>query len=287
MINKTNLERYLMEMEDNGRSSNTIKNYNFYLGRFITYIEDLQVTSQNCHEIIKDYKSHLTRTRKLALSSVKTEIEIVKRFLIHEGFDCQGVETPKLDDKAPKYLNPGEVESLLNAPKGVYERRDKAILSLLYYSGLRVSELVKLNIEDVNFRQGTIQIKRGKGGSARAGFTHPKTIEKIESMLLTRTDKNPALFTNRTGGRLSVRSVQRIVKKAGKRAGLQSKEVSPHVLRHSIAVNLLTMDDPLDIKTIQQLLGHRSLNTTMIYTKINDNDLKNRVQGAYSRLDGD
>lgn len=287
MITKTNLEKYIMEMEDNGRSQNTIKNYKFYLGRFIIYIEDLQVTSQNCHEIINGYKSYLTRTRKLALSSVKTEIEIVKRFLVHEGFDCQGVESPKIDDKAPKYLNPGEIEKLLKAPVGVYETRDKAILSLLYYSGLRVSELIKLNIEDVNFKDGSIQIKRGKGGSARAGFTHPNTINKIESMLSTRGNDNPALFTNRTGGRLSIRSVQRIVKKAGENAGLQDKEVSPHVLRHSIAVNLLTMDNPLDIKTIQQLLGHRSLNTTMIYTKINDNDLKNRVQRAYGRLNGE
>lgn len=286
MLNQTNLKSYILELEDNGRSPNTIKTYNFYLGRFIKYIEDLNITGDNCRDIINKYKSYLLRSRELAPSSVKTEVEVIKRFLTYQGYDCEKVESPKLPDKAPKYLNPEDVEKLLQAPGGIYETRDKAILSLLYYSGLRVSELIQLNKEDVNFNDASIQIKRGKGGTARAGFTHKTTIEKIGLMLASRNDENPALFINREGGRLSVRSVQRIVKKASLKAGLQDKKVSPHVLRHSIAVNLLTMDDPLDIKSIQQLLGHRSLNTTMIYTKINDNDLKHRVQGAYDRLNG-
>lgn len=272
------------KMENDGLSKNTLKNNSFYIKRFILYIEKYEITSENCQELLEDYKTQLLKERNLANSSVKTEIEIVKRFLKYQGFDCENVKSPKLKESAPKYLSINEVKSLLQSPAGVYEVRNKAIMHLLYSSGLRVGELTELNIDDLDLNRGSIQIKRGKGGTARPAFTDPKTIELIMSMLEDRKDNNPALFINRTGGRLSIRSVQRIVKNAAKKANIPSEKVTPHKLRHSFAVHHLQMEDGLNIKEIQQLLGHKSLDTTMIYTNITDNDLGKRYKAVHSRL---
>jgi site-specific recombinase XerD len=284
MITKTELEKYLERLENDGRSQDTIKNYDFYLTRFIAYIETNNITTDNCVEILEDYKAQLLHDRNLAKSSIKTEIEVVKRFLHSIGFDCSSVKTPKIEEAAPKYLSTEEVKKLIKAPDGIHETRDKAIIYLLYSSGLRVGELTRLNIEDINLSDGSIQIKRGKGGKARPAFTDPITIELIKAMLDGRADDNPALFLSRTGGRLSIRSVQRIVKNAAAKSGLPGDKVTPHKLRHSFAVHHLQMEGGLNIKEIQQLLGHKSLDTTMIYTKISDNGLKQRYNDVHSRL---
>ena len=279
MITKNHLEDYLTRLEIDGRSENTLKNYRFHLEPFIKYTEKKPLTSENCKEILEKYKLKLKRERNYNNNSLRTATIIIKVFLINQGYDCHKVRVPKIGRKLPKYLSKDEIKKLLQAPSGVYKIRDKALLSLLYSSGLRVSELTNLNKQDVDFNDGTIKVNDGKGNRDRVTYTDPKTLKLLQDMIYKRTrkgreDKGPALFTTRSGSRLSTRSVQRIVKQSSKEAGLQDKKVTPHILRHSFAVHLL--DKGLNIKEVQQLLGHESLLTTEIYTELSDQDLKKR-----------
>ena len=279
MITKNHLEDYLTRLEIDGRSENTLKNYRFHLEPFIKYTEKKPLNSENCKEILEKYKLKLKRERNYNNNSLRTATIIIKVFLINQGYDCHKVRVPKIGRKLPKYLSKDEIKKLLQAPSGVYKIRDKALLSLLYSSGLRVSELTNLNKQDVDFNDGTIKVNDGKGNRDRVTYTDPKTLKLLQDMIYKRTrkgreDKSPALFTTRSGSRLSTRSVQRIVKQSSKEAGLQDKKVTPHILRHSFAVHLL--DKGLNIKEVQQLLGHESLLTTEIYTELSDQDLKKR-----------
>lgn len=279
MITKNHLEDYLTRLEIDGRSKNTLKNYRFHLEAFLEYTRVHPVTSDNCKELLESYKLYLKRDKNYSNGSLKTATVIIKVFLVDQGLECKGVRIPKTGRKLPKYLSRDEVKKLLQSPKGVYETRDRAVLSLLYSSGLRVSEITKLNKQDVDFNDGTIKVNDGKGNRDRVTYTDPKTLKLLQAMIYKRTrkgreDKGPALFTTRSGSRLSTRSVQRIVKQSSEEAELQDKKVTPHILRHSFAVHLL--DKGLNIKEVQQLLGHESLSTTAIYTELSDQDLKKR-----------
>ena len=281
LITKQNIENYLTRLEIDGRSQNTTRNYRFHLESFLKYTQDNPLTPNNCKELLEKYKLHLKQDKNYSNSSLKTATVIIKIFLLDQGLDCKGVRVPKTNKKLPKYLSTDDIKRLLDAPCDIYGTRDKAVLSLLYSSGLRVSELSGLNKDDVDFDEGMIKVNDGKGGRDRITYTNPKTLQLIKDMIYKRTrkgreDKSPALFISRTGGRLSTRSVQRIVKKASETAGLHDKNITPHILRHSFAVHLLQRG--LNLKEVQQLLGHESLSTTAIYTELSDQDLKKRYQ---------
>lgn len=281
VITKQKIDDYLTRLEIDGRSENTIKNYRFHLKAFLNYTQNHPLTHKNCNELLEEYKLHLKRDKNYSNSSLKTTTVIIKIFLNDQEIDCHNVRVPKTNKKLPKYLSRDDVKKLLNAPSGIYETRDKALISLLYTSGLRVNELKNLNKDDVDFNGGTIKVNNGKGGRDRITYTDHKTLQLLKDMIYKRTrkgreDKGPALFTSRIGERLSARSVQRSVKKASEIAGLQDKNITPHILRHSFAVHLLK--GGLNLKEVQQLLGHESLSTTAIYTELSDQDLKNRYQ---------
>ena len=148
--------------------------------------------------------------------------------------------------------------------------RDKVILSILYSSGLRVSELVNLLINDIDFDERTIRI-RGKGDKDRIVLFDKDTKELIEQYLNIRDSDSEYLFINKNGNKLSSRYIQLMIKKYAKEAGIE-KKVTPHILRHSFATHLLK--NGVDIRAIQQLLGHASLSTTQIYTSVDMDTLK-------------
>jgi len=280
MIKNKDLEDYLTRLEIDGRSPSTLKTYRAFIEPFISYTREHPLTPENCRELLEEYKLHLKRDHYYKNESLKTATTVIKIFLLEEGYPCHDVRIPKTGKRLPKYLSRDEVKKLLEAPSGVYHLRDQAILNLLYTSGLRVSELVALDKEDVDFNEGTVKVNDGKGARDRVTYTTPKTLQLLKDMIYKRTrkgrqDKGPALFTTRTGDRISTRSIQRIVRKASQEAGLD-KRVTPHILRHSFAVHLL--EGGLNIKEVQQLLGHESLSTTMIYTELSDTDLKRRYQ---------
>ncbi len=212
------------------------------------------------------------------------------RFLVREGKvaadPLSGVAGPKLARHIPVFLTVDEVFSLLEEPgeKDTFYLRDRAVMELIYSTGMRVSELVSRNMEDLDFSTGMVRI-RGKGNKERIvpfGSAAAEALEKWfpvrEGLIMDRirrghAPEREALFLNSRGTRLTSRSVERLIAGYGERAGIAVR-VTPHALRHSFATHLLEMG--LDLRTVQELLGHVSLSTTQKYTHL-DMEHLNRV----------
>jgi len=221
---------------------------------------------------IREYISWLyTRNSKSSISRKLTSIRTFLEFLIREGEiqknSAKLVPTPKAEKRTPAFLTVDEVFLLVEKPKdkGILGLRDRAILELLYSSGLRVSELSGIDLKDVNLDASFVKVL-GKGSVERIVPLGSKAIESIRNYLVKREELKPKvgyLFLNSRGGKLSERSVARIVKKYATISGIP-KNVSPHVLRHTFATHLL--GDGADLRAIQEMLGHKSLSTTQRYT---------------------
>src|SRR3990167_862222 len=249
---------------EKGASFHTVKNYLHDLAEFYQYLLQFQTVLLTGEGQIK-----LDRLNPLVLRSYL-------KFCIKKGKMTQNpahtIHSPKVPKRIPKFLNVDEIFSLLDAPhtqdfKGY---RDKAVLESLYSSGLRVSELVGLNLEDIDLNTRLVKVK-GKGNKERIVPIGKKAISCIETYLelrpsVSKKEESQAVFLNARGGRLTVRSIQRIVDCAITQCGL-SKEVTPHVLRHTFATHLL--NSGADLRSIQELLGHTSLSTTQKYTHLN------------------
>jgi len=230
-----------------------------------------------------------------AASSVARKLASTRSFFAfgqREGWvaanPAKPLRSPKRSRKLPRFLTGDEIGRLLAAPKPgrAGGLRDRAILELMYSSGVRVRELVSLDDGDLDLRGGTIRV-RGKGRRERLGIVGSHAREAIQAWLATRP--RPAvpsarggrpLFTNRFGGRLSVRGVGRLLEKHLAEAGLAGR-ATPHTLRHSFATHLL--DAGADIRSVQELLGHRSLVTTQIYTHVTTSRLLDAFDKAHPR----
>ena len=195
------------------------------------------------------------------------------------------LEYPKLRKSLPKYLTMEQASSLLRSVSGVNEKRDYAILMLFLNCGIRRSELVGLNISDVY--EDRIRVV-GKGNKERFVYFGTPCRKAIDAYMAERKEKvltdNRALFGSRNGNRISVTAVHRLVDKALKQAGLDSTQFSAHKLRHTAATMMLS--GGVDVKTVQEVLGHENLNTTQIYTHIENTELKLAAQAnPLSKLD--
>ncbi len=214
------------------------------------------------------------------------------RFLHREGLlrknPAKLVASPKLPAKLPRVLTVDEVFELVEKPEGLSLQlmRDRAILELMYSSGLRVSEMAGLDVDDVNLKEEMVKVM-GKGRKERLVPVGNKAVEALraymlERMLKRRTD--PALFLNRSGGRLTERSIRRIVIKYSRMMGLEGR-VGPHTLRHTFATHLL--QGGADLRVIQELLGHSSLSTTQKYTHLDITHLIDIYDKAHPLADED
>ena len=238
-------------------------------------------------EIHRHGLSRATSARKL--SAVRTFLRYLRREEAIDGDPASLVPTPKREIRIPAHLSESEMSRLVDAPDGdeALGRRDRAILELFYASGLRLSELVRLDLDDVNLNARMVRVL-GKGGKprlvpfntstatairkylkdrelmVRAGGTAPAPLRRPSHAAHER--KRHPLFVNYRGGRLTVRSVDRLVRKYAALAGTRSG-ISPHALRHSFATHLLQRG--ADLRAIQELLGHASLSTTQRYTHVN------------------
>jgi integrase/recombinase XerC len=209
------------------------------------------------------------------------------RFLCRQGTlktnPAEGLRGPRQDKKLPNFLSPENLAQLLASPPADTPMgcRDRAILETLYSAGVRVSELTALDVEDVDFDDGCA-IVRGKGKRERLVLLGDQCREALRTWLGFReTARNsPALFTNKRGTRLTSRSVGRLVEKYLALAGLDPR-ASPHTIRHSFATHLL--DAGADIRSVQELLGHRSLTTTQVYTHVTTVRLKDSYHKAHPR----
>lgn len=208
--------------------------------------------------------SRTSISRKLA--SVRTYFEFLVRKGVMKSNLAKLVPTPKGEKRLPTFLTVDEVVKLLTAEvPDEYSTRDRALLELMYSSGLRVSELVGIDLNDIDLKNLTVKVL-GKGGKERIVPVGSKAAEALDKYLHERLDMNPEgdhLFVNARGGRLNVRSVDRVIRKYATLAGIP-KNVSPHVLRHTFATHLL--GGGADLRAIQEMLGHKSLSTTQRYT---------------------
>jgi integrase/recombinase XerC len=212
-------------------------------------------------------------------SSVSRQLATLRsffRFLHREGYIVSNparlVPNPKKQKKLPRFLSVDEIFSLVEKPEelGFVKIRDRAILELLYSSGLRVSELALLQMDDLNLKGGLIKIK-GKRKKERIVPFGNQASRALKTYLVERAllkKKSPSIFLNRSGSSLTERSILRIVKKYARLAGI-SGEIGPHTLRHTFATHLL--QGGADLRVIQELLGHSSLSSTQVYTHL---DLK-------------
>ena len=231
------------------------------------------------------------RGRGAAKSSIARRIAAIRsffRFLCREGHlaanPAAGLVAPKRDRKLPTFLGVPDVTKLLEAPAGsdVASRRDRAILELLYSTGIRVSELVGLRLQDVDLLGGVAKVA-GKGKKERLVPIGTPAVRAIHQYVEARGGAaHPAspVFLNLAGGRLTDRSVRRVVAKYLRQVAVQER-VSPHTLRHSFATHLL--DRGADLRSVQELLGHASLSTTQIYTHVTTERMKQVYERTHPR----
>ncbi len=210
---------------------------------------------------------------KITVSRRLSSIRSFFKFLYREGYikcnPAKLVSNPRVPKLLPRFLTVDDVFSLIEKPEGIgfIPARDRAILELLYSSGLRVAELAGLNMDDINIRESLIKV-RGKGRKERIVPVGSKAIDALKSYTIERIllkSKDNALFLNRMGTRLTDRGVRRIVVKYAKALFMQGR-IGPHTLRHSFASHLL--QGGADLRVIQELLGHSSLSTTQKYTHL-------------------
>jgi len=273
-------------------SPHTVKNYQIDLREFFAFIKQKavsEVTYLDVRAFLAEMKSRgfskSTMSRKLAC--VRSFFKFLARENVLVANPASGIATPKRDKRLPSFLNDDEISKLLEAPSKTTweERRDKAILETLYSSGLRVSELVGLNHEDLDLNGGLVRV-RGKGKKERIVPVGRLALEAIQTYLQKRSPKpcNEAikkpLYINRLGSRLTDRSIRRVILKYARRIAL-NKEISPHTLRHSFATHLL--DRGADLRSVQELLGHENLSTTQIYTHVTTKRLKEAYDQAHPR----
>ena len=290
--------RYL-DVERNA-SDLTIKSYREDLIDMADFITDQGRTTRLPRDIApNDLRSYVTAlheagyakssiSRKLA--SLRSFFKFAQRQQMVDNNPAKPLRNPRGTRKLPHFLTNEEILSLLNAPNKESEmgRRALAILEVTYSAGLRVSELVGMNDRDIDFTDGTIRI-RGKGRKERIGQlgSHAKKA-LLEYFQMRRPapngTKEPSTFRNKFGGRLTSRSVARMLEKYIKDLGLDTR-TSPHTLRHSFATHLL--NGGADIRSVQELLGHKSLVTTQIYTHVSTANIKAAYDKAHPRAKKD
>ena len=268
-------ENYITSLKDNNYSQNTIKTYSSIIHKFTTYLKN-QIAIYNEKEFIKYFNSYilyLKQVKNVSQNYIYLVTVVVKKFLEFNNIHfLDSITTPKRIKSPPNFLTQKEVKQLLDSItwdensdsdfRIITKLRDKLIVTLLYSSGLRVSELINLTVDNVNFEGKQLSIV-GKNNS-RVILLDESTKQLIQKYLEKRTQKSNYLVVNKSGNPLTPRYVQLMIKKYGNESGIE-KKITPHILRHSYATHLF--EQGVNIKIIQQLLGHSNLSTTQIYSQ--------------------
>ncbi|EKD50418.1 MAG: hypothetical protein ACD_62C00545G0005 [uncultured bacterium] len=291
MTVEKNIEEFMTYlMNQKNAAENTILSYRRDLTEFYHYLlnHQAEVISDNAMLLdrinplmIRSYLSLLFQ--KNGASSIARKLSALRslfKYFVKKGTIDQNpakvINSPKLPKKLPKFLNVDEINALLamQLESKKYAVRDKAILELLYSCGLRVSELVNLNQDQMDLIEGLVRI-HGKGNKERIVPIGDKAVRALQAYLSERSSiqlirDDDALFLNKNGTRLTVRSIQRLVAHMTQEMGL-SKTATPHMIRHSFATHML--GSGADLRSIQELLGHKSLSTTQRYTHVGVEEL--------------
>lgn len=270
MNNLETVNKLKSELRLRGFSQMTVRNYSFFAEKFLKRIN--KSDSELTQDDVKIYLSELFETKAkntimLAAAALKFfYTEVLKK-------EFSDVRIPKKDRKLPEVLSKDEVKKLIGTCDN---QKSRLIISLLYSAGLRVSELVNLKLNEMDLSEGTGWVRKGKGSKDRLFMISQNLAKEIREYLQGRD--NVYIFSK--DGPLTTRNIQKIIKNTSKKAGI-NKKVTPHTLRHSFATHLL--EQGTDIRIIQTILGHASLNTTQVYTHVSNEQLK-KVQNPFDML---
>lgn len=266
------IEEFKTYLELEGKSPQTVRMYTYYVDRFLKEVKT------------PSYRSALRFLAKLKQNgysnkSLSLVVQALKAYFRFEGLEeeAERLKSPKVPRSLPKSLTKEDVRKLIQAVPPT-RKRDRLIILLLYGTGLRVSELCNLKVEDVDFKRGILVVRGGKGAKDRIVPIPDFLLKELDAYLKTREDGSEYLFVEvrRTKkDRISPKTVWYLLKKYGSKAGIK---VTPHMLRHSFATHML--EKGVDIRVIQEILGHSNLSTTQIYTKVTVEHLKKAQEKA-------
>ena len=281
------VEKFIAYLEiEKNYSPHTLSNYKADLEEFFVYLGETAIERVDYFHLrryLGSLRGKNLRTRSVArkLSSLRSFF----KFLFREGLVKKNpstlLMTPKLEKKLPQFLSEADAARLVDAVAGEDEPslRDRAILESLYSTGMRVSELVSLNLDRVDFISNIVKVE-GKGKKERLLPIGDTALKAVKQYVDTRKHKSEAVFLNHHGRRLTDRSVRNILNKYILKASIQG-HMSPHALRHSFATHLLNAG--ADLRSVQELLGHVNLSTTQIYTHMTTEKLKHIYNKAHPR----
>jgi site-specific recombinase XerD len=294
---KGTLNRYIIQFleyleVERGRSVKTIENYHFYLNRFAEFTKH-PAPSKISQEMVRKYRLYLNRdiegredvnlkksTQNYHLIALRSFLKYLAKIDV-KSMAPDKIELAKVGTRHIEFLEANELERFRRAPlntDGILGLRDKAIIELLFSTGMRVGELSKLKMEQINLKRDEFTVK-GKGSKHRVVFLSNEAKSSIQNYTRARSDVSPYLFVGHDRakaargktGPLTPRSIQRIVERYATEAGI-TKKITPHVLRHTYATDLLR--NGADIRSVQAMLGHESITTTQVYTHVTDKALR-------------
>ena len=289
------LKQFLKFLEDDKKvSANTLQSYKRDLEQFKTYITKKDIKyNQVEEEDIKSYLNYLIQMENKKPSTISRMIASIRSFYQYEIKNkriskdpTEKLQSPKIEKKAPSVLTTQEVELLLEQPtdtdlKGI---RDKAMLEFAYATGMRVTEIISLNVEDVNLEQAYVECKTGnKKREIPLGKLALNAIKEYlnnSREVLVKSDKEKALFVNLNGKRLTRQGFWKIIKFYQEQAHID-KDITPHTLRHSFASHLL--QNGAELKAIQTMLGHSDISSTQVYMKFQNDGLNDIYKKAHPR----
>ena len=287
--------KHFFEFLENDKklSENTLQSYKRDLKQFRRYLEASDLHYNKVKEDdIKDYIRELQEEGKKAssisrgIASIRSFYQFVLKNRKVKVDPTENIQSPKIEKRVPSVLTSKEVELLLNQPKDVDLKgiRDKAMLEFAYATGMRVTEMISLNIDDINLEEGYVACKHGnKQRNIPLGNMSLKALkEYVEEArdILVKTEGEQALFVNINGSRLTRQGFWKIIKFYKEQAHI-TKEITPHVLRHSFATHLL--QNGADLKAIQTMLGHSDISSTQVYMQFQDEGIKNVYKKAHPR----
>ena len=278
---------------DKKLSDNTLQSYRRDILQYEKYVEENNINYAKVkQEDIKDYLNYLHDMNKKS-STISRNLASIRLFYQYslknknvKNDPTEGIQSPKIEKRVPSILTSQEVSLLLDQPKNVDLKgiRDKAMLEFAYATGMRVTEIISLNIEDVNLEEGVVNCKsRTKTRTIPLGKISLNALkEYVDNVrnVLIKDENEKALFVNINGKRLTRQGVWKIVKFYKEQAHI-TKEITPHVLRHSFATHLL--QNGADLKAIQTMLGHSDISSTQVYMQFQDESLKNVYKHAHPR----
>ena len=287
--------KYFFDFLENDKklSDNTLQSYKRDLKQFRNYLEACELHYNKVKEDdIKDYIRELQENGKKAssisrgIASIRSFYQFVLKNKKIKIDPTENIQSPKIEKRIPSVLTAKEVELLLDQPKDVDLKgiRDKAMLEFAYATGMRVTEMISLNMEDVNLEEGYVICKTGnKQRNIPLGNMSLNALkEYVEEArdILVKTEGEEALFVNINGSRLTRQGFWKIIKFYKEQAHI-TKDITPHVLRHSFATHLL--QNGADLKAIQTMLGHSDISSTQVYMQFQDEGLKNVYRKAHPR----